>query len=104
MKPHIQRDPQSRAYFGTVDYEAGVDPALKPCPFCGEVTNLTVFGVPSNAHYFVRREVCGGESHGDDARLPALRFNKRSRAAVEAAHRTGFARGIAAWNRRAGAV
>lgn len=104
MKADFKRDPETGKWFGTFEYEKGDVPALKPCPFCGEAEALRVFGISSNAHYFVRCETCSSESGSHD--LPSVLINGRTpktRTAFFAAHREGLARGIAAWNRRAGA-
>ena len=99
MKSDIRRDRDSKKWFGTFEYEPGTDPALKPCPFCGEAHDLYVYGSSSSASYFVRCQTCASEASGFD--LPRIKVNRRTRAAFEAAHREGFAQGIAAWNRRA---
>jgi hypothetical protein len=101
MKADMQRNPKS-GWFGTFEYEKGVDAALKPCPFCGEAEDFSVFGVSENAHYWVRCETCCSESGSHD--VPDVLVTTqtfKTRAAFEAAHREGFERGIAAWNRRA---
>lgn len=98
MKADFKRDRETRRWFGTLGYEAGVDPGLRPCPFCGEAKNLSVHGVSFNACYFVRCGECGTDRGTDD--LSEVKVNNRTRAAFEAAHREGFAAGIAAWNRR----
>lgn len=103
MKANMMRDPtRAGQWFGEFEYEKGVDPALKPCPFCGETEDFSVFGVSTNAYYFVRCERCGTDGGSHD--VPAVKMTSRtfrSRATFEAAHREGFERGIAAWNRRA---
>jgi hypothetical protein len=101
MKSDIRRDPDSRQWFGTFEYEPGTDPVLKPCPFCGEAEDLLMSGTSSSAFYVARCGNCYAESGGHDVDLPKIRVNARARGAFEAAHREGFARGIAAWNRRA---
>lgn len=104
MKSSIRRDPKSGRWFGELEYEKGVDTALKPCPFCGNADDFHVFGVSTNAHYFVRCMTCctdGGSHDLPDVHVTAQ--TSKTRAAFEAAHREGFERGIAAWNRRAGA-
>lgn len=101
MKGTFRRDRSGR-WFGEFEYEKGVDDPLKPCPFCGNAEDFQVFGVSTNAHYFVRCATCCTDGGSHD--LPAVRVTAqtfRSRAAIEAAHREGFERGIAAWNRRA---
>ena len=103
MKADFKRDSETGKWFGTFEYEESDAAALKPCPFCGEAEDFYVFGVSENAHYGVRCERCSAESGSHDVydvRMTAKTF--RTRAAFEAAHREGFARGIAAWNRRAG--
>lgn len=102
MKAEMMRDPKSGRWFGEFEYEKGVDPALKPCPFCGETEDFSVFGNSQNAYYWVRCERCGTDGGSHD--VPAVKMTARtfrSRATFEAAHREGFERGIAAWNRRA---
>lgn len=98
MRADIKRDPVTRKWFGSFEYEKGFDPDLKRCPFCGERENLALFGTSINASYFVRCENCGAESGTHD--LPDIKVNTRTRVAFEAAHREGFVQGIAAWNRR----
>lgn len=102
MKANMHRDPETGKWFGTFEHEDGVDPDPKPCPFCGEAEHFYVFGVSQNAHYSVRCGRCEAESGSHDVydvRMTAKTF--RTRAAFEAAHREGYARGVAAWNRRA---
>lgn len=96
---NMHRDPESGRWFGTFECERGDDLGLRPCPFCGETEDFHVFGTSSNAHYFVRCATCGSEGHHDDV-SPSIKVDARSRAAFEASHRRGLARGIAAWNRR----
>lgn len=97
MKADFKRDRETGRWFGTLGCEAGVDAGLLPCPFCGG-DDLTIHGVSYNAHYLVQCENCGSERGTFD--LPDIKVNNRTRTAFEAAHREGFAAGIAAWNRR----
>lgn len=113
MKDDFHRDSETRKWFGTFEYEPGVDPALAPCPFCGEQENLRVHGVSSTARYSVNCDNCGASSGVHDQ--PELKVVARTMrpvqpiapgrwwASFEEVHREGFEQGIWAWNRRANA-
>lgn len=101
MKDDFHRDSETRKWFGTFEYEPEVDPALAPCPFCGEQENLRVHGVSSTARYSVNCDNCGASSGVHDQ--PEFKVVARTRASFEEVHREGFEQGIWAWNRRANA-
>lgn len=77
------------------EYEPGVDPELKPCPFCGHSDSLSVTNTHT-ASYWVECD-CGGEKHGNY--YYGSKLTTKTRAEKE--HRKSFKSAIAEWNRRA---
>ncbi len=74
----------------SVRYEPGIDPPLRPCPFCGRADRLAV----ENTHtpsYWVECE-CGALRSPDPLGLNGSSMR---------AHRVAFLAAIRAWNERA---
>ena len=79
------------------EYEPGVDPALRACPFCGS-KELTV----SNTHtpyYEVTCDRCGAEGPSD-YRHGATWSRKSSKERTREIHWLAFDAAIRAWNFR----
>lgn len=82
---------------GHGEYEPGVDPSLKPCPFCGG--SAIVVDNTHTPFYSARCEDCGCEgptAHPDGYDGGHI----RSRIKARAAHEEAFRRAIVHWNRR----
>lgn len=79
------------------EYEPGVDPALRPCPFCGCTDGLTVENTHT-PHYSVECESCEATGpSNEDSGTPI--FSKRG---ASTAHKLAFRSAIDLWNKRAG--
>lgn len=87
---------------GHGEYEPGVDPALKPCPFCGN-TDLTC----NNSHTPYYTVICENatDTEGCGAEGPRTHrgdYQKKrwSKKRVEQLHRDAFQDAIDVWNER----
>jgi hypothetical protein len=77
------------------EYEPGVDPVLRPCPFCHS-KNLTV----ENTHTpYYHAQCCDCRAEGPRVSSIGDRWARAlSKAAVARLHREAFAAAIKAWN------
>lgn len=79
------------------EYQHGIDPKLKPCPFCGEQQDLQCDNTWTP---YYRVACCNCTSEGPTGSGPGSSGYFRTKKACTAAHQEAFDSAIERWNKR----
>jgi|GEM_PF-3046185 len=94
MKLEIYKD-NVRGQLGTAEYEPGIDPDLRPCPFCGN-KDVTVQNFDGDAYYYVYCKECG--ARGPECNKLEMVVDIQGKKLAKKMHEIGFAQAIEKWN------